>query len=58
MPKQIYFLILSSLLEREKGHVGFDVYMAWAKAAGGIVIAVFLFLGYTIDQLVSIASKW
>ena len=57
MTEQIH-LLTYLLLEREKGHVGFDVYMAWATAAGGIIIAVFLFLGYTIDQSVNIASKW
>lgn len=44
--------------EREKGHVDFNVYMTWAKAAGGLAVAIILFFGYAIDQGVIISSKW
>lgn len=44
--------------EREKGHVDLQVYVAWAKAAGGILIAILLLIGYATDRGVSIASKW
>lgn len=51
-------LMTSELQEREKGHVNVDVYVAWAKAAGGTVIGLLLFLGYATDQGANIGSKW
>jgi len=51
-------LMTSELQEREKGHVDLKVYLAWGKAAGGIPVALFIFLGYFTDQSVNILSKW
>lgn len=43
-------LMTSELMEREKGHVTAEVYFAWAKAAGGICIAVCVLFSYAFDQ--------
>ncbi len=51
-------LMTNELVEREKGHVTFDVYLSWCKAAGGIVIGVLIVLGFALDQGISITSKW
>jgi len=51
-------LMTSELQEREKGHVGLDVYRRWIKAAGGMGVAFFILLCYAADQALSVTSKW
>jgi len=51
-------LMTNEMDEREKGHVGIEVYWSWIEAAGGIGVALLVLLGFTIDQSLSIASKW
>jgi len=51
-------LMTSELQEREKGHVGLDVYRRWIKAGGGMVVAILILLGYAADQALSVTSKW
>jgi len=51
-------LTTSELDEREKGNVSFDVYLGWAKAAGGTAVATLVLFGYVVDQGLSVASKW
>ena len=44
---------------RATGHVGWDVYKAWFKAAGGgIYIPVVLFFVFTADSFVGVVSNW
>ncbi len=53
--------ILSHILlrtEREVGHVDPRIYLDWAKAGGGIFIGLLILIAYTVDQGVSISSKW
>lgn len=51
-------LMTNELIEREKGHVTWDVYLAWARAAGGKVVAIGTLLAFTIDQSISVSAKW
>ncbi len=51
-------LMTNELAEREKGHVDFAVYFAWANAAGGLFLAFCLLLSYIIDQSFNVGSKW
>ena len=43
---------------RAKGHVGLDVYMAWSKAAGGLVVPIFVFLIFAGDAGIQVLTKW
>jgi ATP-binding cassette, subfamily C (CFTR/MRP), member 1 len=43
---------------REKGHVGADVYMTWASAAGGILIPSTVVMLFLIFESSSILSSW
>ena len=43
---------------RAAGHVGWDVYKAWFKAAGGIYIPVVVFLVFTADSGMGVVSNW
>jgi ABC-type multidrug transport system fused ATPase/permease subunit len=51
-------LMTSEAHEREKGHVGLKIYLAWGKAAGGIFVATLFFTGYVTDESIKILSKW
>lgn len=43
---------------RETGHVGIDVYMMWAKAAGGLAVPI-IFVGvFAIVEGMSVLSNW
>jgi ABC-type multidrug transport system ATPase subunit len=43
---------------RSNGHVGKDVYLAWAKAAGGYWVPVVLLLIFGATEGISVLSKW
>ena len=51
-------LVTNELLEREKGHVTLDVYLSWARAAGGVVVGITILIAYVIDQSVRVGSNW
>ena len=43
---------------RAEGHVSFDVYLAWFKAAGGIYIPFVVFIVMASDAGMSVLSNW
>jgi len=43
---------------RAAGHVGWDVYKAWFKAAGGIYIPFVIFIVFTADAGTGVISTW
>lgn len=43
---------------RAAGHVGWDVYKAWFKAAGGIYIPIVVFFVFTSDAGMGVVSNW
>jgi ATP-binding cassette subfamily C (CFTR/MRP) protein 1 len=51
-------LMTSELGEREKGQVTSEVYLTWAKAAGGTLVGIVVILAYIVDQGIGVASKW
>lgn len=51
-------LMTNELNEREKGHVDYQVYMTWIRAAGGICLCFWIFLAYAFDQFLGVSSKW
>ena len=51
-------LMTNELKEREKGHVDFQVYMTWIRAAGGMSLAFWIFFAYAFDQGLGVTSKW
>eukprot|EP00560_Eucampia_antarctica_P007002 CAMPEP_0197828720 /NCGR_PEP_ID=MMETSP1437-20131217/5242_1 /TAXON_ID=49252 ORGANISM="Eucampia antarctica, Strain CCMP1452" /NCGR_SAMPLE_ID=MMETSP1437 /ASSEMBLY_ACC=CAM_ASM_001096 /LENGTH=1315 /DNA_ID=CAMNT_0043430055 /DNA_START=350 /DNA_END=4300 /DNA_ORIENTATION=+ len=51
-------LMTSELNEREKGHVGFAVYVSWAESAGGAWIGVLIIMAFGLVETINISSKW
>lgn len=51
-------LMTNELNEREKGHVDFQVYMTWIRAAGGAGLAFWIIIAYAFDQGLGVTSKW
>lgn len=51
-------LMTNEFRERETGHVGLRVYLAWAQAAGGAWVPVLIVLAYAAAECVTVASKW
>ena len=49
---------LMTIEERSVGHVGLDVYLYWARAAGGVWIPVILVLVFGSVECLSFLSKW
>ena len=58
LPTSATPLMTNELVEREKGHVTFEVYLRWCRAAGGLVLGISVLLAFAIDQGISIISKW
>jgi len=51
-------LMTDEFRERESGHVGLRVYLAWAKAAGGAWVPILIVLVYAAAEGVTVLSKW
>ena len=51
-------LMTDEYKEREKGSVDRQVYITWAKAGGGISIAVAILIMFIIVEALTVASKW
>jgi ATP-binding cassette subfamily C (CFTR/MRP) protein 1 len=49
---------LMTVEERSTGHVGTDVYFAWAKAAGGSWLPFLIVVCYGGVECIQVASKW
>lgn len=43
---------------REKGQVGMDVYIAWANAAGGLIIPIIVVIVFVLVESMSVLSNW
>lgn len=43
---------------REKGHVKADVYMAWTKSAGGVIVPALMISLFFVFESISILSNW
>jgi len=44
--------------EREIGHVSWDVYLSWAKHAGGVYVFVAIIAAFSCVEGVNVLSKW
>lgn len=51
-------LMTDEMAEREIGRVGREVYLTWARAAGGLWVAIPVFMAFTISQCIKILSNW
>jgi ATP-binding cassette, subfamily C (CFTR/MRP), member 1 len=51
-------LMTDEMAEREVGKVGKEVYMTWAKAAGGLWVLIPLFLVFAAGESMKIFSNW
>lgn len=51
-------LMTDELQEREVGHVDLNVYLSWAKAAGGYFVPFVIVLFYVAAEGVTVLSKW
>ena len=51
-------LITDEMEEREIGAVDFDVYMSWAKSAGGVWVGIFMISFYVAVEGINVLSKW
>jgi ABC-type Fe3+/spermidine/putrescine transport system ATPase subunit len=51
-------LMTDEMAEREVGKVGKEVYLAWAKAAGGFWVMIPLFLVFAAGESMKIFSNW
>jgi ABC-type multidrug transport system fused ATPase/permease subunit len=51
-------LMTDEMDEREIGKVGGDVYMEWARAAGGVWVAIPLLLIFSAGEVVAVLSNW
>jgi len=49
---------LMTIEERSQGHVDISVYLAWARAAGGTWLPIFIILAYGAVECIQVASKW
>jgi ATP-binding cassette subfamily C (CFTR/MRP) protein 1 len=43
---------------RKEGHVGFSVYTAWSRAAGGLYVPIVILLSFTATEGISVLSNW
>jgi len=44
--------------ERETGRVSTEVYLAWAKAAGGVWVIALILIGFALNEAIQFAPKW
>lgn len=44
--------------EREIGHVSWDIYLSWAKAAGGVHVFIAIITAFSCVEGVNVLSKW
>jgi hypothetical protein len=51
-------LMTDEMAEREVGKVGKEVYLTWAKAAGGLWVVIPLFMVFAIGEATKIFSNW
>ena len=51
-------LMTDEMKEREIGAVDFDVYISWAKAAGGVWVGILMILFYGGVEGINVLSKW
>ena len=51
-------LMTDEMAERAVGKVGLDVYMEWAKAAGGLWVGIPLLLIFSFEQGTTVLSNW
>uniref|UniRef100_A0A7S4AQQ3 P-loop containing nucleoside triphosphate hydrolase protein n=2 Tax=Pseudo-nitzschia australis TaxID=44445 RepID=A0A7S4AQQ3_9STRA len=49
---------LMTIEERSTGHVGIDVYLYWARAAGGVWVAFIIILAFVAAEFIGVLSKW
>lgn len=43
---------------RMTGHVGLNVYLAWARAAGGMIVPVVIVVAFALGEAAQVASNW
>jgi len=58
MNKNVNLVNNSEMQAREKGRVATRVYVAWAKAAGGVWIIALIFLANALNEAARFAANW
>eukprot|EP00581_Thalassiosira_minuscula_P016410 CAMPEP_0183715472 /NCGR_PEP_ID=MMETSP0737-20130205/9671_1 /TAXON_ID=385413 /ORGANISM="Thalassiosira miniscula, Strain CCMP1093" /LENGTH=1569 /DNA_ID=CAMNT_0025944567 /DNA_START=70 /DNA_END=4779 /DNA_ORIENTATION=+ len=51
-------LMSDEFKEREKGSVNREVYLSWARAAGGVHVGVSILLFFVVVESLNVTSKW